>query len=147
MPQATPTHTPNPIVVLQVAASSLPQPPAARFDLTYQDAILREACHAAVATLEAMTALSLSVAELPPDDLRHEVAHAAIGRLRPVWRDQVEQAWTVPASGPSGLRNKAQLLDSLIDMHEDEFVQGNPALCLAASLAADVLQQHPAATN
>jgi hypothetical protein len=146
MPQATPTHTPNPIVVLQVAASSLPQPPAARSILTYQDAILREACHAAMVSFEAMTALSLSVAELPPDDLRHEVANAAIGRLRPVWRDQVEQAWSVPASGPSGLRDKAALLDSLIDLHDDNFVQGNAALCLAASLAADVLQQHAAAT-
>ena len=52
MPKATDTHTPNPIVVaLQIAAGNLSTLPAAEGGrLTYQDAILREACDAARVT-------------------------------------------------------------------------------------------------
>jgi len=147
MPQATNTHTPNPVVVaLQVAASSLSPPPAGRFARSYQDAVLHDACRSALVTLQAMTTLSLSVADLRPDDPRHEVASAAIDRLRPAWMDQVEHAWTVPAAGPSGLRDKAELLDALIDRDEDGSAPASPALSLAASLATDILQQHGSAT-
>ena len=151
MPQATRTNsytrTENPVVVaLQVAASSLPPTRTQVGALSYQDAILRDACRSAAVTFKAMDALALSVADLPPSDPRHAAADAAIERLRPLWTDQVEQARTVPAVGPSGLRDKAELLVWLIDLDEDGSVPGNPVLSLAASLAMDVLLQHGTAT-
>jgi hypothetical protein len=141
MPKATHTHTPNPIVVaLQIAADNLSSLPAAAGGrLTYQDAILREACDAARVTHAAMTALSLSVADLAPADPRREAADVAVAHLWARWADEVQQAWTIPAAGVSGLRDKARLLDGLIDRDDDGVVPGGPALALAASLTADVL--------
>ena len=148
MPQATHTYTPHPVVVaLQIAASSLPPlPPIGRVTLTYQDAILREACQAARVAHAAMAALSASVADLMPGDPRHDAAGAAIADLRARWASEVEQASSVPAAGAVGLRDKAGLLDSLIDREEDGRVPGTPALGVAASLAADVLRLHGIAT-
>ena len=146
MPQATPTHTRNPVAVaLQPAACRL-QAPVDRDGLTYQDAILRDACRAAATTQKAMVAMSLSVADLAADDPVRGAANAAVARLRPQWAHEIQQASTVPAAGPSGLRDKAELLGTLIDRDEDGTVLGGPVLSLAASLAADVLQQHWAAT-
>ena len=50
----------------------------------------------------------------------------------------------MPAIGPGGLRDKAELLETLIDRDNDGSVPGGPALRLAASLAADVQRQHRA---
>jgi hypothetical protein len=96
-------------------------------------------------THTSVTALSDSLAELPPDDPRCCAVRAAIGRLRVAWFDEVEQAWTVPASGPEGLRDKAELLDLLIARDGNGTLPRSPVLKLAASLAADVLRQHGAA--
>ncbi len=94
-----------------------------------------------------MMALSLSVADLPPADPRHAATGAAVARLRAQWADEMEQAWTVPAAGSAGLREKAGLLDGLIDRDADGSVPGSAALTLAASLAADVLRLHRATSG
>ena len=141
MPQAIPPHTRNPLVALQVDATGWPSSPHAVQPLSYQDAILREICRAAQITHRSMTALSLSVAELSPSDPRHEAVSAAVSRLQPVWHDEVEQAWSLPAGGLPGVRDKAELLNLLIDRDQDGSVPGSPVLSLAASLAADVLRQ------
>ena len=142
MPQATHIHTPQSVVVaLQVAASSLPPVPLiGHVTLTYQDAILRDACQAARVAHAAMAALSASVADLMPSDPRHDAAGAAIAALRARWASEVEQASSVTAAGAAGVRDKAWMLDSLIYRDEDGHVSGTPALALAASLAADVLR-------
>ena len=55
MPQATPTHTPNSVVVaLQFAATQLPPTQTQPASVSYQDAILRDACRTALSTQEAM---------------------------------------------------------------------------------------------
>ena len=142
MPQATHRHTPNPAVVaLQIATSSFAFPPSmAEGRVTYQDAILREACDAARVTHAALMALVLSVADLAPIDPRHEAANAAIAQLRAQWAHEVEQAWTTPAAGPSGLRDKARLLEGLMGRDEEGAASGGPVLALAASLTDDVLR-------
>jgi hypothetical protein len=145
MPKATQTHTLNPSILLRLDPSGWPEVPGDKRPLSYQDAILREACRAALMTHTSVTALSDSLAELPPDDPRCCAVRAAIGRLRVAWFDEVEQAWTVPASGPEGLRDKAELLDLLIARDGNGTLPRSPVLNLAASLAADVLRQHGAA--
>lgn len=141
MPQATPLHTRSPAVVaLHFAAGDPPPPPCFRSFATYQDTVLHDACRSAMATHETMTAISLSVADVPGGDPIHVAADAAIARLHPLWLKQVEQAWTVPAAGPQGLRDKAELLSTLIGRDDGGVVPGSPALALASSLAADVLQ-------
>ncbi len=147
MPKATQTHTLNPCAGLRLNPSGRPACPYEKRPLSYQDAILREACRAALVTHTSMTALSDSLAELPPDDGRRGAVSAAIGRLRAAWCDEVEQAWTVPASGPEGLRDKAELLGLITARDGDGTVPRSPVLNLAASLAADVLMQHGAAAR
>jgi hypothetical protein len=139
MPQATHRHTPTPAVVaLQIASGCFASPPSmAEGRLTYQDAILREACDAARVTHAALMALALSVADLAPTDPRHE---AAVAQLRAQWAHEVEQVWTTPAAGPSGLRDKARLLEGLLDHVGDGAASGGPVLALAASLTDDVLR-------
>jgi hypothetical protein len=88
-----------------------------------------------------MTALSASVADLIQDDPRHLAATAAVDRLKPAWREQVEQASRMAAHSGCGLYEKASLLDSLIERDDQNTALGGPALSVAASLAADVLRQ------
>ena len=141
MPQATPMYSINPVVTLQLAANGMPPVPSTnRSWPSYQEAILHEACRAASIAHAAMTSLSLSVAEVLPGDPRHAAVVSAVALLRSQWGDEVKQVWSIPAAGLSGLRDKAGLLDSLIDRDTDGSVPGSPVLALAASLAADVLQ-------
>jgi len=143
MPQATRIHTRNRAsVLIHFGGSCVPRAVIAPAAVpSREDANLRENCRAATASLRAMTALSASVADLIQDDPLHLAACAAVDRLKPAWREQVEQASRMPAHSASGLYEKASLLDSLIERDDQNTALGGAALSVAASLAADVLHQ------
>ena len=143
MPQATRIHTRNRAsVLIHFGGSCVPRAVIAPAAVpSREDANLRENCRAATASLRAMTALSASVADLLQDDPRHRAATAAVDRLKPAWREQVEQASRMPSHSASGLYEKANLLESLIERDDQNTALGGPALSVAASLAADVLRQ------
>jgi hypothetical protein len=143
MPQATSITTRNPFGVAALfltAGVVFPDGPnATPVAPRNQTPSLDAACHAATVSQQAMTTLSVSVANLPPDDPRHIAAYAAAALLRPRWQEQVALACHIPALSPNALQAKATLLASMIERDGDDAVVGPPALQLAAALANDLL--------
>ncbi len=143
MPQATSSNTRNSSGVAALFATvgvTLPgDPGVTRVTSLDRNPPLTAACHAAMVSQQAMTALSVSVADLPPDDPRHAAAYAAAAMLRPRWQEQVALACRIPATFPSAFQTKAALFSSMVERDVDDAVIGSPALKVAASLANDVL--------
>ncbi len=101
--------------------------------------MLRRAVETARLTGEVMDALQAQVAEVPPADPRHAVAHDMATAMRPRWAEQVDEVCRRPAGSFNGLLDKARLAASLVERDEDDTVLGGPPQRLAASVLDDLL--------
>ncbi len=135
MPQAVSINTRFPSIVVVALAGGRPDDD----HLAESPIALGAACQDAATTHAAMTALSVSVADLSPEDPRHATAHGAAALLQPRWQEQIERAVRLPAEGPHGFRLKASLVATLVERDPGDTVVGPPALRIAASLADDLL--------
>ena len=143
MSEATLTHTLTMPSVANPTVTRLRRPIQRRLVTAAlsQDATLREACLAATASLRAITAVADSVATLSPDDPAHQAACRVVDALHPSWRHELDRAARCAATSHGALRDKAALLDALIELKDGDFDEDHPVLRLAASLATDILQQ------
>jgi hypothetical protein len=133
MPQADFTHTRNaPVFAI---------PLGERESQTLHKAELRELCQTASASLHAMLLVYDTASELNFDDTARDTMYKVIDRMQLDWQRQLRQVTEVKANCIAGMRDKAQLLNAILDVEADSSDDATPAASLVASLVADLLRQ------
>jgi hypothetical protein len=104
-----------------------------------QDVVLRDICLSAQVGLRAVAAMATTAQGYTTDGADDALILDAIAGLDEEWRHNVRQAADAPAASANGMRAKAELLRTMLGHRTDGRGTANPALWLAASIAADVL--------
>ena len=100
---------------------------------------LETACNRATALNLAIEETLKSVAEMHPSRPETDAAYAVAERLRPRWRNAVDEAARLEAATGHDIRLKAKLIQLLVERDEQDNVVGSEPLRLAAALATDLL--------
>ena len=100
---------------------------------------LEIACNKATALNLAIEEILKAVAELHPSCPETDLAYAVAQRLRPGWRNAIDDAESMEAVTAYDLRLKAKLIRLLVERDQKDKAVGSEPLRLAAALADDLL--------
>ena len=100
---------------------------------------LEAACNKAVGINIALEETLKTVAELAPSRPETDAAYAVAERLRPAWRNSIDDAASMEALTGRDFCQKARLIQILVERDEQDNVVGSAPLRLAAALADDLL--------
>ena len=143
MPEAKTTHTRTPpdivAAILHLVTASGDGELTVTLSHAPAERDLLVACEAVAVGSQAMRLLTHAVAEMSPEDPRHEASYGVVEQLRPNWVSQVARVSVIPAQGARGITAKATLIASLVEDDQADRVDGPPAMRIALSLASDLL--------
>jgi hypothetical protein len=133
MPQAIISHTRN-LSPHTIAIDEDPGAPPS------YDAALSEVCLAAAMSFHSMLAVYDAAADLDLDSSGRDAISRVVDCMQSGWRRDVERVAEIRATSPSGIVDKARLLEEILELHAGSPDEVTPAMILTASLVADVIR-------